>query len=72
MLLDETHFLAIPVSILFSAPLLTVMAMYDATMEVNGRNTSASSCDSNRNGIDSQRRQNGGYSSSTREHSGDQ
>ncbi|VDN06910.1 unnamed protein product [Thelazia callipaeda] len=38
-------------------------------MEMNGENTSTSSCDNDRNDIDSQRRQNGGYGSSTREHS---
>ncbi|VDN06568.1 unnamed protein product [Thelazia callipaeda] len=38
-------------------------------MEVNGESTNASSCDDNGNGIDSQRRQNGKYDSSAREHS---
>ncbi|VDM96458.1 unnamed protein product [Thelazia callipaeda] len=38
-------------------------------MKVNGGNTSVSSCDNNRNGIDSQQRQNDGNGSSTREHS---
>ncbi|VDN03624.1 unnamed protein product [Thelazia callipaeda] len=38
-------------------------------MKVNGRNTITISCDNRRNGIDSQRRQNGGTGNNTREYS---
>ncbi|VDN05612.1 unnamed protein product [Thelazia callipaeda] len=45
---EAQHFLVNSVSILFSALFCLLWQCYDATMEVNGGSTNASSCDNNR------------------------